>query len=75
MKLCQVTRGQNTVAAFVTDNFSHLLQRDVFHEDKNGRNLVSEHVGIGRGCEPFACHRHNVHTIRQLIEEARVTYT
>ena len=66
-------RRQDGIAAFVADDFPHLLQCHVLHEDKDGRYLVGEHVGVGRCGEPLAGHRDHVDAIRQLIEEARVT--
>ena len=67
------TGCQDAVAAFVADNFAHLLHGDVLHEDENWGNLVGEHVGIGRGGEPLARHRYDVDSVAQLVEKTRMT--
>ena len=68
-----VTWGQDRVAAFVTDNFPHLFQGHVLHEDEDGRDLVGEHVGVGRGRQPLAGHGNDVDAIGKLVEETRMT--
>ena len=68
------TGSEDAVAALIADDLAHLLEDDVFHEDEDGRDLVGEHVGVGRGRQPLAGHRHHVDAVRQLIEEARVGY-
>jgi hypothetical protein len=39
------------------------LETLVFHEYEDGRNLVGEHVGVGRGCQPFTCNTTAVYYI------------
>ena len=45
----------------------------VLHEDEDGRDLVGEHVGVGRGRQPLAGQRHDVQPGRELVEEIRVS--
>ena len=45
----------------------------MFHHYKNGSDFVSEHVGIGRCCQPFSCQRHDVKSLRKLVQEPRMT--
>jgi len=65
--------SQNRVAAMEADDVTHLGQDDVLHENKDWRDFVREHVGVGSGSQPFASHRHDVQATRQLIEEVRMT--
>ena len=46
----------------------------VFHHYKNGSNFVSEHIGIGRCRQPFSCQRHDVKSLRKLVQEPRMTF-
>lgn len=64
---------QNRIATVPADNFAHLRQNDGLHQNENGRNFIRKHVCVGCGRQPFAGHRNNVQTARQLIEEVRMT--
>jgi len=67
------TGRQDAVSAFVADDVAHLLHRDVLHENEDGRDLVGEHVCVGRGRQPLARHRYHVHAVAQLIEKTWMT--
>ena len=45
----------------------------MLHEDEDGRDLVGEHVGVGRGRQPLAGHGNDVDAIGKLVEETRMT--
>lgn len=66
-------RRQNTIAALPADNATHAFHHHRLHQDEHGRDLVCEHVGVGRCRQPLARHRHQVQAARQLVEEMRVT--
>lgn len=68
------TRGKDGISSLVANNFSHLLESHVFHEDKNGWNLVGEHIGVGCRSQPLARHWNDINSIGQLVEETRMTY-
>lgn len=65
---------KNWVATIPTDDFAHFRQNNVFHENEHWRNFIREHVRVGRCRQPFASHRDNVQSRRQLIEEMRMTW-
>ena len=58
----------------VFSHFSHLLQNFHLHEDEHRRYFVGEHVGIGRGGQPFSSHRDDVQAIGELVHEAGMSY-
>ena len=52
---------------------TNLVKNLVLHHDEYGGNLVGEHVGVCRGSQPLASHGDYVESLRQLVEEVRVT--
>jgi hypothetical protein len=67
-------RRQNTIAPVLpADNLTHAFHHHRLHQNEHGRDLVSEHVGVGRCRQPLARHRHQVQPARQLVEEMRMT--
>ena len=65
---------EDGVAGLEADDLAHLAQALVLHQDEDGRDLVGEHVGVGRGRQPLAGHRDDVQPVRQLVEEPGVAY-
>ena len=61
------------ISCNIPNNLSHLLEDLMLHEDEDRCNLIGEHVGVGRGGEPFSCQRGHIQAAGQLVEEARVT--
>ena len=65
-------RGEDAVPFTPADDVPHLQEDLVLHHDEDRSDLVSEHVGIGRGCQPLPSHAQDVQALGQLVEEVRV---
>ena len=62
--------GEDAVSLLESDDLPHLLEHLMLHQDEDRRDLVSEHVGVGRGCEPLPRQGGDIQSTRQLIEES-----
>ena len=69
-----LTWSQSAVARREPDDLAHPGETLVLHEDEDGGDLVGEHVGVGRGRQPLARHRHDVQTVGKLVEEVGVAW-
>ena len=73
LKILKVESYLRSQAINIPNNLPHLLENLMLHEDEDRSNLLSEHVGVGGGCEPFSSQGGHVQAAGQLVEEAWVT--
>lgn len=66
--------SQDGVTAAVSDDLAHLRQNNVLHQDEDRGDFIREHVGVGGCSQPFTSHRHDIQTVRELIEEMGMTW-
>ena len=65
--------GQDAVARLEADDLAHARQTLVLHQDEDRRDLVGEHVCVGRRRQPLARQRHDVQPRGELVEEIGVS--
>jgi len=67
------TWSHDAVAIGESDDFPHLGEGGVLHQDEDGGDLIGEHVGVASRGQVLAGEGDDVQTSGELVEEARVT--